>query len=53
MGCVGGKSLYLSLNLTTWPWPWPTKLGGGFKNCLFSFLSVEMVTFDEHIFQMG
>ena len=28
-------------------------LGGGFKYCLFSRLFVEMIQFDEHIFQMG
>ena len=30
-----------------------TKLGGGFKSCLFSPLLGEMIQFDEHIFQMG
>ncbi len=28
-------------------------LGGGLKHCLFSPLLVEMIQFDEHIFQLG
>ena len=28
-------------------------LGGGFKDFLFSPLPMEMIQFDEHIFQMG
>ena len=31
----------------------PKKLGGGFKDFLFSSLPGEIIQFDEHIFQMG